>query len=163
MQSLPTDSLLTMRRKHFILAIKIINGEINVIGISVKATNTANGNAWTQYGYPDPGMIEQTNTLYDLLSGRLIRKAGIEIARGTLLPSNSSTNTFGISSGKKSSKGMPHGDGGRALKKAEKRIKELQEKMKTASAKERKEIQKKIDNLRNIALKKDKGETHWNK
>jgi hypothetical protein len=61
MQSLPTDSLLTMRRKHFILAIKIINGEINVIGISVKTTNTANGNAWTQYGYPDPGMIEQTN------------------------------------------------------------------------------------------------------
>ena len=58
---------------------------------------------------------------------------------------------------------MPHGDGGRALKKAEKRIKELQEKMKTASTKERKEIQKKIDNLRNIALKKDKGETHWNK
>ena len=56
---------------------------------------------------------------------------------------------------------MPHGDGGRALKKAEKRIKEQQEKMKTASAKERKEIQKKIDNLRKIAIKKDKGETHW--
>jgi len=50
-----------MRRKHFILAIAKINGEINVIGISVKTTNTANGNAWTQYGYPDPGMIEQTN------------------------------------------------------------------------------------------------------
>ena len=140
---------------------KIINGEINVIGISVKATNTANGNAWTQYGYPDPGMIEQTNTLYDLLSGRLIRKAGIEIARGTLLPGNSSTNTFGISSGKKSSKGMPHGDGGRALKKAEKRIKELQEKMKTASTKERKEIQSRINKIIEAAHKKDKGETHW--
>ena len=38
---------------------------------------------------------------------------------------------------------MPHGDGGRALKKAEKRIKELQEMKKTASAKGRKEIQKK--------------------
>ena len=37
---------------------------------------------------------------------------------------------------------MPHGDGGRALKKAEKRIKELQEKMKTAPAKEKKRIQK---------------------
>ena len=99
--------------------------------------------------------------MYDLLSGRLIRKAGIEIARGTLLPSNSSTNTFGISSGKKSSKGMPHGDGGRALKKAEKRIKELQEKMKTASTKERKEIQSRINKIIEAAHKKDKGETHW--
>ncbi|WP_240051088.1 hypothetical protein [Bacteroides salyersiae] len=99
--------------------------------------------------------------MYDLLSGRLIRKAGIEIARETLLPGNWSTNTLGISSGKKSSKGMPHGDGGRALKKAEKRIKELQEKMKTASAKERKEIQSRINKIIEAAHKKDKGETHW--
>ena len=58
---------------------------------------------------------------------------------------------------------MPHVDGGRALKKAEKRIRELQEKMKTAPAKERKKIQKKINDIRSTALKKDKGETHWNK
>ncbi len=57
---------------------------------------------------------------------------------------------------------MPHGDGGRALKKAEKRIKELQEKMKTAPAKEKKRIQKTIDRIRDTAHKKDKGETHWN-
>ena len=57
---------------------------------------------------------------------------------------------------------MPHGDGGRALKKAEKRIKELQEKMKTAPAKEKKRIQKTIDRIRDTAHKKDKGEAHWN-
>ena len=48
---------------------------------------------------------------------------------------------------------MPHGDGGRALKKAEKRIKELQKKMKTAPAKERKKIQKKINDIRSVASK----------
>ena len=56
---------------------------------------------------------------------------------------------------------MPHGDGGRALEKAEKRIKELQEKMKTASTKERKEIQSRINKIIEAAHKKDKGETHW--
>ena len=44
---------------------------------------------------------------------------------------------------------MPHGDGGRALKKAEKRIKE------------RKEIQSRINKIIEAAHKKDKGETHW--
>lgn len=57
---------------------------------------------------------------------------------------------------------MPHGDGGRALKNAEKRIKELQEKMKTAPAKEKKRIQKKIDRIRKDAHDKNNGETHWN-
>ena len=85
------------------------------------------------------------------------------MAKEAIFPDGSPNSTLGIRSGKKSTKGMPHGDGGRALKKAEKRIKELQEKMKTAPAKERKEIQKKIDNIREDAQRKDKGETHWNK
>ena len=84
------------------------------------------------------------------------------MAKEAIFPGGPPTSTFGIRSGKKSTKGMPHGDGGRALKKAEKRIKELQEKMKTAPAKERKKIQKKINDIRSTALKKDKGETHWN-
>lgn len=84
------------------------------------------------------------------------------MAKETIFPGGPPTSTFGIRSGKKSTKGMPHGDGGRALKKAEKRIKELQEKMKTAPAKERRKIQKKINDIRSTALKKDKGETHWN-
>ena len=142
---------------------KIINGEINVIGISVRATNVNQGNAWTQYGLPASGRIEQTNTLYDLLTGRFIRKAGIEMVKETIFPGGSPNSTFGIRSGKKSTKGMPHGDSGRALKKAEKRIKELQEKMKTAPAKEKKEIQRKINNIKADAQRKDKGETHWNK
>ena len=85
------------------------------------------------------------------------------MAKEAIFPGGSPTSTFGIRSGKKFTKGMPHGDGGRALKKAEKRIKELQKKMKTAPAKERKKIQKKINDIRGAALKKDKGETHWNK
>ena len=141
---------------------KIINGEINVIGISVRATNVNQGNAWTQYGLLSSGRIEQTNTVYDLLTGRFIRKAGIEMAKEAIFPDGSPNSTLGIRSGKKSTKGMPHGDGGRALKKAEKRIKELQEKMKTAPAKEKKRIQKTIDRIRDTAHKKDKGETHWN-
>lgn len=47
---------------------KIINGEINVIGISVRATNVNQGNAWTQYGLPASGRIEQTNTVYEFIN-----------------------------------------------------------------------------------------------
>ena len=83
------------------------------------------------------------------------------MAKEAIFPGGSPTSTFGIRSGKKFTKGMPHGDGGRALKKAEKRIKELQEKMKTASTKERKEIQSRINKIIEAAHKKDKGETHW--
>ena len=54
------------------------------------------------------------------------------MVKEAIFPGGPPTSTFGIRSGKKSTKGMPHGDGGRALKKAEKRIKELQKKMKTA-------------------------------
>ena len=41
------------------------------------------------------------------------------MAKEAIFPGGSPTSTFGIRSGKKSTKGMPHGDGGRALKKAE--------------------------------------------
>ena len=84
------------------------------------------------------------------------------MAKEAIFPDGSPNSTLGIRSGKKSTKGMPHGDGGRALKKAEKRIKELQEKMKTAPAKEKKRIQKKIDRIRKDAHNKNNGETHWN-
>ena len=46
------------------------------------------------------------------------------MAKEAIFPDGSPNSTLGIRSGKKSTKGMPHGDGGRALKKAEKRIKE---------------------------------------
>ena len=85
------------------------------------------------------------------------------MVKEAIFPDGSPTSAFGIRSGKKSTKGMPHGDGGRALKKAEERIKELQEKMKTAPARERDEIQNKINKIRKAAHKKNKGETHWNK
>ena len=84
------------------------------------------------------------------------------MAKEAIFPDGSPNSTLGIRSGKESTKGMPHGDGGRALKKAEKRIKELQEKMKTAPAKEKKRIQKKIDRIRKDAHDKNNGETHWN-
>ena len=63
--------------------------------------------------------------------------------------------------GKSSTKGLPHGDGGRALSKAEKQINDLNDRLKTAVGKEKKMIQKKIENIQRTAEKKAKGETHW--
>ena len=55
---------------------------------------------------------------------------------------------------------MPHGDGGRAMEKTKKRVKELQQKIKTAkSKKEKKELQKTIERILKDAQYK---ETHWN-
>ena len=74
--------------------------------------------------------------------GRFIRKAGIEMAKEAIFPGGSPTSTFGIRSGKKFTKGMPHGDGGRAMEKAKKRVKELQQKIKTAKRKKRKNFKR---------------------
>ena len=85
------------------------------------------------------------------------------MAKEAIFPGGSPTSTFGIRSGKKSTKGMPHGDGGRAMEKAKKRVKELQQKIKTAkSKKEKKELQKTIERILKDAQYKEKGETHWN-
>jgi hypothetical protein len=65
--------------------------------------------------------------------------------------------------GKISTKGMPHGDGGRSLVSAEKRIAELQKQMKTATKAEQKVINKKIQNIKEDAQRKAKGETHGRK
>jgi hypothetical protein len=70
---------------------------------------------------------------------------------------------FKVGSGKSSTKGMPHGDGGRALTQAEKRIMELEKQLQTATGKEKKELSNKIKKIRKIAEKKAKGETHWRK
>jgi RHS repeat-associated protein len=61
-----------------------------------------------------------------------------------------------------SSKGEKHGDGGRALAKAEKQIADLLEKLKTATGKEAKKIKKTIENIRKTAQQKEKGTSHWN-
>ena len=58
------------------------------------------------------------------------------------------------------SKNEAHGDGGRAMAKAEKRIEELSEKLEGASKKEKKQIKKKIENIRRTAQEKAKGENH---
>lgn len=68
-----------------------------------------------------------------------------------------------IGIGKCSTKGMPHGDGGRALTQAEKRIMELEKQLQTATGKEKVKISKKISNIRKDAERKAKGETHWRK
>ncbi len=62
-----------------------------------------------------------------------------------------------------STKGMPHGDGGRELKKTEKQIEELEEQLKTATGTERKKIKSKIQRIKKSAKKKKKGTTHWRK
>jgi RHS repeat-associated protein len=62
-----------------------------------------------------------------------------------------------------SSKGMPHGDDGRAMEKGNKQIAELEEKLKTAKGKEAKRIRWKIQRIRKDAQKKKKGGTDWRK
>lgn len=64
------------------------------------------------------------------------------MVKEAIFPGGSPTSTFGIRSGKKSTKGMPHGDGGRAI--------------------EMKELQKTIERILKDAQYKEKGETHWN-
>ena len=64
---------------------------------------------------------------------------------------------------KGATKGMPHGDSGRELIKAEKRIELLREQLKTATGKEKTAIKNRIKNISKIAQKKAKGETHWRK
>ncbi len=59
-------------------------------------------------------------------------------------------------------KSDPHGDGGRAIKKAQKRVKELERQMEGTSKKQKKRIKKKIQKIIQDAQKKRKGETHWN-
>ena len=61
-----------------------------------------------------------------------------------------------------SSKNEAHGDGGRALAKAEKDIAKLQEKLNKSglSRAEKKQIETKIRNIRRTAQGKQKGESH---
>ena len=140
---------------------KVIDGTVVIKGVSFSAQQFSDYTANILVLRPSPGILEQDNILFDLLSGKFVRSLGIKTLKGIFLPDGISS--MGIKSGKRSTKGMPHGDGGRALKKAEERIKELQEKMKTAPARERDEIQNKINKIRKAAHKKNKGETHWNK
>jgi hypothetical protein len=57
-------------------------------------------------------------------------------------------------------KNEKHGDGGRALTKAEKQIQQLEEQVKTAKGTEKARIKKKIQNITQDALRKRKGEEH---
>lgn len=58
-------------------------------------------------------------------------------------------------------KSDPHGDSGRSLEKAEKRVKELEAQLTGANKKDQKKIKQKIQNIIKDAQKKKKGETHW--
>ncbi|WP_426381352.1 RHS repeat domain-containing protein [Desulfosporosinus sp. SYSU MS00001] len=62
---------------------------------------------------------------------------------------------------KDSSKSERHGDGGRALDKAQKQIQILEEQLKTATGREADKIRQKIKNIERTAKGKAKGETHW--
>lgn len=57
-------------------------------------------------------------------------------------------------------KNDPHGDGGRALEGADKQIEALQKQMEGASKKVKQKIKNKIKNIREVAQKAKKGETH---
>jgi uncharacterized protein RhaS with RHS repeats len=58
-------------------------------------------------------------------------------------------------------KSDPHGDGGRALGKADKQIKDLENQLEGACGKDKQKIKQKIQNIIKDAQRKKKGETHW--
>ena len=58
------------------------------------------------------------------------------------------------------SKNEPHGDGGRAMSKADKQVEQLREQMKTEGRVGRKKLQDKINNINRDAAKKKGGENH---
>lgn len=62
-----------------------------------------------------------------------------------------------------SSKAERHGDQGRAMEKAEKKIADLEKQLEGATKKEKKKIKQKIKNIREDAQRKKKGETHHRK
>ena len=59
-----------------------------------------------------------------------------------------------------SSKNEKHGDGGRAISKSQQDIARLREQLKTASGRDKKKIEQKIQNITKAAQRKAKGEEH---
>jgi hypothetical protein len=62
-----------------------------------------------------------------------------------------------------SGKNEQHGDGGRAISKADKQIQALQEKLAKATGREAKQLKKKIERIQKTAYKKRRGEQHSQK
>lgn len=106
-------------------------------------------------------------------AGTAIYKYGLAVANwvGTYGPAAVDTVSNGwswlknkasnIFKAKDSSKNEQHGDGGRALEKANKQIKELEKKLDDAIGKKEKDkIRQKIINIKDTAKKKARGENH---
>ena len=165
------------KKKFYSSYSEIINGEVNVIGISFDAN--IKPVTFSGFGYkgafvyePLKGFWLKVNHFLEgtqyfdgivtwqvNLDGRI---TGLAPKIG-FPPLVGKGKGFKVGSGKSSTKGMPHGDGGRALTQAEKRIMELEKQLQTATGKEKKELTKKIINIRKNAERKAKGETHWRK
>ena len=85
--------------------------------------------------------------------------ASVFVGLSTLMRGDTRPQQYSKSNGKNE----PHGDNGRALEKAEKQIKDLENQMKHAkNNRERNIIKKKIENVRKSAQKKQSGENHSN-
>jgi hypothetical protein len=105
--------------------------------------------------YSDKNFFERTaesmkeeglgNKVAEMLSVVLTRNKGGKVFNGV----------------KNASKGMPHGDNGRAIESVQKRVAQLQKQLQTATKSEQKVIKKKIENIQRDAQRKQKGETHW--
>lgn len=104
------------------------------------------------------------------IEGGVVAVAGAEAitigtksaAVGLMLMGNSTANkSAGYERGKTSGKNERHGDGGRSLDKAQKKIEELQVQIKESkSRKERNSLNNKIRNIKRNAEKKGHGEEH---
>ncbi|WP_286438867.1 RHS repeat-associated core domain-containing protein [Bacteroides acidifaciens] len=165
------------KKKFYSNYSEIINGEVNIIGVSFDAN--IKPVTFSGFGYkgafvyePLKGFWLKANHFLEgtqyfdgivtwqvNLDGRI---TGLAPKIG-FPPLVGKGKGFKVGSGKSSTKGMPHGDGGRALTQAEKRIMELEKQLQTATGKEKKELTKKIINIRKNAERKAKGETHWRK
>ena len=114
---------------------------------------------------PGVGMVScasagaATGAVFCAIYPRQCAKAAADICSNI---SDSFNNFFGpyFNKASDSGKNEKHGDGGRASSKADQQIKELEEKLKYATGRERKQILQKIKNIRETARRKAKGEEH---
>ncbi len=143
----------------------VSDGEYTQVGVSAAAKNDYNGRAsiqtWRGNWYnQSSGRATPQNDLFFILLGGT--KAGGNLIK-RIFSSNAPEDVHvnGFSYKKKSTKGSPHGDGGRAISKSDKQIADLRTELQTATGKDRIRIKNKIEKIQKNAQKQAKGETHW--
>ena len=163
------------KKKFYSSYSEIINGEVNVIGVSFDANIIPV--TFSGFGYKGAFVYEPLDGFWlkanhflegtQYFDGIATWKVSLDGRITDWAPKIGFPPLVGkggkVGIGKSSTKRMPHGDGGRTLTQAEKRIKELEKQFQTAIGKEKKKLAQKIKEIRRDAERKAKGEAHWRK